>query len=410
MATFYAPLRSLCSRSFPILFCHRVREFPDTRVLLPMAKCRFDCDWIATGHTTCYDTQLGFCPVRGNIQSARLGCGLSLFFTLYNMTFASPQANKKILLDFPSKLDMTRYIARRLIYSVLVLASLTVVVFFITHLIGDPARLILPLDATEAQYQALRSSLGLDLPLHIQFLRFVAQVLQGDFGKSIWQGTPALTVVFEHFPATLYLAICTILVTTLVSVPLGIACALAPRSLLDRVTGAICFTGISMPTFWLALILILVFAVRLGWFRTSGYGGLPYLVLPVLTLSAVSIGRMTQLVRTSMLDEIDKPYMTTARAKGLFKRAIIYRHALRNAAIPIITFVGYEIASLVNGAVVVEVIFGWPGIGQLIMTSIERRDFPVIQANVLVVATLIVSINLVIDIVYGLIDPRIRYS
>lgn len=305
---------------------------------------------------------------------------------------------------------MTRYIARRLIYSIFVLASLTVVVFFITHLIGDPARLMLPLDATEEQYRALRVSLGLDLPLHIQFLRFAGQALRGDFGDSIWQNTPALTVVLDRFPATLYLAVCTILVTTLTSIPLGVACALFPRSFLDRVTGVLCFTGISMPTFWLALLLILVFAVHLGWFRTSGYGGLPFLVLPVLTLSAVSVGRMTQLVRTSMLDEIDKPYMTTARAKGLLERAVIFRHALRNAAIPIITFVGYEIASLVNGAVVVEVIFGWPGIGQLIMTAIERRDFPIIQANVIVVATLIVLINLVVDIIYGYIDPRIRYS
>lgn len=305
---------------------------------------------------------------------------------------------------------MTRYIARRLIYSIFVLASLTVVVFFVTHLIGDPARLMLPLDATEEQYRTLRASLGLDLPLHIQFLQFAGQALRGDFGDSIWQNTPALTVVFDRLPATLYLAICTIVLTTLISIPLGIACALSPRSLLDRITGVICFTGISMPTFWLALILILVFAVQLGWFRTSGYGGLSFLVLPVLTLSAVSVGRMTQLVRTSMLEEIDKAYMTTARAKGLLERAVIFRHALRNAAIPIVTFVGYEIASLVNGAVVVEVIFGWPGIGQLIMTAIERRDFPVIQANVIVVATLIVLINLVVDIVYGYIDPRIRYS
>lgn len=305
---------------------------------------------------------------------------------------------------------MTRYILRRLIYSLFVLASLTAVVFFITHLIGDPARLMLPLDATEEQYHALRASLGLDLPLHIQFLRFAGQAVQGDFGDSIWQDTPALSVVLDRLPATLYLAICTIVLTTIISIPLGIACALSPRSFLDRIAGALCFAGISMPTFWLALILILVFAVRLGWFRTSGYGGFSFLVLPMLALSAVTIGRMTQLVRSSILDELDKAYMTTARAKGLFERVVIFRHALRNAAIPIVTFIGYEIAGLVNGAVVVEVIFGWPGVGQLIMTAIERRDFPVIQANVIVVATLIVFINLAVDIIYGYIDPRIRYS
>jgi ABC-type dipeptide/oligopeptide/nickel transport system permease component len=208
----------------------------------------------------------------------------------------------------------------------------------------------------------------------------------------------------------MYLALSTVAFAMLVAMPMGIVSAIRPNSAIDRITMLLSFTGVSTPTFWLALMLILILAVRLGWFHTSGYGGLKYLALPMLSLSAYSIGRMAQMVRTSMLDEVGKPYITTARSKGLGEWAVLLRHALRNAAIPIITLAGHELANLANGAVVVEVIFGWPGIGQLAITAIERRDFPVIQADVLVVATAVVVINLVVDVMYAWLDPRIRYE
>jgi peptide/nickel transport system permease protein len=305
---------------------------------------------------------------------------------------------------------MSRYVLRRSFYSIFVLVGLTVMVFAVTHMIGDPAKLMLPLEASEEQYQALRRELGLDQPLYQQLSDFILQVMHGDLGVSIWQDVPALPLVLSRFPATIYLALSAVTFSLLIAVPLGIMSAVRPGSALDRVTTVFSFAGISTPTFWLALMLIIIFAVRLGWFKTSGYGGLRYLVLPVLCLSAYIIGRLMQMVRSAMLDEIGKPYITTARSKGLAERGVLFRHALRNAAIPIVTLAGYEIANLISGAVVVEVIFGWPGVGQLAITAIERRDFPVIQATVLMVATAVITINLLVDITYAWLDPRIRYG
>jgi peptide/nickel transport system permease protein len=196
----------------------------------------------------------------------------------------------------------------------------------------------------------------------------------------------------------------------LVALPLGIFSALRPGSIADRVTTVFCFAGISVPTFWLALMLILILAVTLRWFKTSGYGGLEYIVLPTLSLSWYTSGRMAQMVRSCMLDEMDRPYLTTARAKGLAEHTVVVVHALRNAAIPIITMTGDQLAHLASGAVIIEVIFGWPGVGQLAIAAIERRDFPVIQADVLVVAAIVILLNLLVDILYGWMDPRIRYQ
>jgi len=186
--------------------------------------------------------------------------------------------------------------------------------------------------------------------------------------------------------------------------------AVWPRSVIDRLTTVLSVTGVSMPTFWLALMLIIVFAVNLGWFKTSGYGGIEYLVLPVMALSVVHIGRISQVVRSCMLDELSRPYVTTARSKGLREQETVVGHALRNAAIPVITLTADEVAGLINGAVVIEVIFAWPGIGMLALDAIERRDFPVIQADVMLVAAVVVLLNLVVDLTYAYVDPRIRYA
>jgi peptide/nickel transport system permease protein len=305
---------------------------------------------------------------------------------------------------------MAAYVVRRLLYSVFVVAGLVIVVFVVSRFLGDAARLMLPIDAAEQEVNALRHNLGLDQPVHVQLVTYILQLAHGDFGTSLWQGVPAMQLVLSRFPATLYLAFSVIAFSLTIALPMGVLSAIYPRSLLDRITTIFSFVGISMPTFWLALMLITFLAVQLGWFRTSGYGGPEYLVLPLLSLAVVHIGRIGQVVRSSVLDELAKGYMTTARSKGLPERVVIARHALKNAALPIITLTADELAGLVNGSVVIEVIFGWPGIGLLAMEAIQRRDFPVIQADVLLVACSVVILNLLVDLTYAYLDPRIRYG
>ena len=298
---------------------------------------------------------------------------------------------------------------RRFVHSLLVLLGLVVVVFFVTHSLGDPARLMLRPEATEEQVQALRESLGLNEPLHVQFGRYIGNVARGDFGDSIWQRVPALPVVLDRVPATLYLATVTLALALPLAVILGIVSAIWPRSLADRVVTLVSLTGVSTADFWLGLMLILVFAVRLTWLPTSGFGGAQYVILPALALAFRPLGRVSQVVRSSMLDEMSKNYVTTARAKGLGERVVIVFHTLKNAALPIITLSGDEAAALLNGAVVIETLFGWPGVGVLLIQAIERRDLPVIEAAVITIAVMIVTVNLVVDLIYARIDPRIHY-
>jgi peptide/nickel transport system permease protein len=305
---------------------------------------------------------------------------------------------------------MTAYLIRRLIHSVFVLIGVSLLVFFVGRMIGDPARLMLPLEASEAQVEALRARLGFDQPIYIQLFKFLGDLARGDFGMSIWQGVPAMSLVLSRFPATVYLSVVVVGFSLIVALPMGVVAAIWPRSAIDRLTTVISVTGVSIPTFWLALMLIIVFAVQLNWFKTSGYGGPEFIVLPVLALSVVHIGRIAQVVRSCMLDELSRPYMTTARAKGLREHETVVRHALRNAAIPVITLTADEVAGLINGAVVIEVIFAWPGIGMLALDAIERRDFPVVQADVMLVAAAVVLLNLVVDLTYAYMDPRIRYA
>jgi peptide/nickel transport system permease protein len=305
---------------------------------------------------------------------------------------------------------MTAYLIRRLFHSIFVLIGVSLLVFFVGRMIGDPARLMLPLEASEAQVQALRTRLGFDQPLYIQLMKFLADLARGDFGMSIWQGVPAMSLVLSRFPATVYLSVVVVGFSLIVALPMGIVAAVWPRSVIDRLTTIISVTGVSIPTFWLALMLIIVFAVNLNWFKTSGYGGPEFIVLPVLALSVVHIGRIAQVVRSCMLDELSRPYVTTARAKGLQEAQAVVKHALRNAAIPVITLTADEVAGLINGAVVIEVIFAWPGIGMLALDAIERRDFPVVQADVMLVAAVVVVMNLVVDLTYAYMDPRIRYA
>lgn len=283
-------------------------------------------------------------------------------------------------------------------------------VFFVTHLLGDPARLMLRPEATDEQVEQLRDSLGLNDPMYVQFGRFIGDLAQGDFGESLWQRVPAMDIVLDRLPATLYLAGATLGVAIPLAVLLGIISALRPRSLADRFVTVFSLTGVSTADFWLGLMLILLFSVELGWLPTSGYGGINYVILPAAALALRPIGRISQVVRSAMLDEMNKGYITTARAKGLGERVVILSHTFKNAAIPILTMMGDEAASLLNGAVVIETVFGWPGIGILLIQAIEKRDLPLIEASVIVIAIMIVTVNLLVDLTYSIIDPRVRYE
>ena len=291
----------------------------------------------------------------------------------------------------------------------LILTGLVVVVFFLTQLIGDPARLMLRPEATPEQVQALRDSLGLNDPLLVRFARFVGDVLRGDFGDSIWQRTPALPIVMSRIPATLYLAAAALLLAIPSAIALGIVSALKPSKATNGVVTVLSLVGVSTADFWLGMMLVLVFAVELGWFPTSGFGGIQYVVLPAIALALRPIGRISQIIRSTLLDEIGKTYVVTARAKGLREQVVILGHVLKNAAIPTLTLTGDEAAALLNGAVVIETLFGWPGVGILLIQAIERRDLPLIEAAVVVIAIMILTVNLLVDLGYSLLDPRVRY-
>jgi peptide/nickel transport system permease protein len=293
-------------------------------------------------------------------------------------------------------------------FSLFVLVGVLVVVFFISSAIGDPARLMLPVDAPEDQYLALRNTLGLDDPLLQQFMRSVGGWVTGDFGNSLWQQAPAAQIVLQRLPATLMLSAVTLSISVPFAIFLGIMSARRPGSVWDRMLTTMALAGVSVADFWLALMLILVFAVDFQWFPTSGYGGFEYFVLPALTLAMRPTGRIAQVTRSAIIEEMQKQYAITARSKGASELRILFGHTLKNSLIPIVTIAGGEAASLLNGAVVVETIFGWPGIGSLFIQAIQQRDLPLIQASVVVVALLVISVNLLVDLSYGFIDTRVR--
>jgi peptide/nickel transport system permease protein len=306
---------------------------------------------------------------------------------------------------------MTAYLIRRLLQSVLVILGVSIIVFVVTRAIGDPARMMLPLEASEEQVEAFRDKMGFNDPLWVQFWNWGKNAVRGDFGDSLWQRTPAMQLVLERMPATLLLCSTAILLAVAASLPLGILAALRPRSWLDKITTSFSLIGVCIPDFWLGLMLILVLAVGLRIFFTSGYGTWRHLVLPAVALAARPWGRITQIVRTSMMDEMHRTYMMTARAKGLAEQNVIMSHALKNASIPIVTLAAWELTRMLAGyTIVVETVFAWPGFGQLAMQAIERRDLTLIQADVFVVALMIVVLNIAIDLVYAALDPRVRLA
>lgn len=303
---------------------------------------------------------------------------------------------------------MTQLILSRLGQALIVIAAALLLVFVVGAIIGDPVDLMLPVEASQAVRDELRQSLGFDQPLPMQFVDFLVRVSQG-FGESIWQNAPALELVLQRLPYTLYLAGIALLIAVPASLALGAWAAIKPKSIADRAITVFSLGGVSVVDFWLGLMLILVFSIHLGWLPTGGYGGgsLAYVILPAVTLAYRSIGRLAQFTRSALLDEYAKPYVATLRAKGMSERRI-FLHTIRNAAIPVITLSGDELASLINGAIVVEAVFSWPGIGSLLLQAINQRDLFLIEAAVVVMTVIIIVINFLVDLTYTYIDPKVR--
>ena len=290
---------------------------------------------------------------------------------------------------------MTTYVTRRLLQSLLVLFGVSFVVFFILHLTGDPALVLLPPDASAEDVQRFREAMGFNDPFVVQYGRFLSGALRGDFGQSVRHGESAFTLVVERMPATFELASAALVVALVLAVPAGIISAVRRNTLLDYVSTVVALLGQSMPTFWLGIMLILVFSVQFN-------------LLPSFTLGLFTTARITRLTRSGMLDVLSQDYIRTARAKGVGGPPVVWKHALKNAAIPIVTIVGIELGTLLGGSVITETIFAWPGVGRLSVQAIYNRDYPVVQAAVFLLSSTFVLVNLAVDVLYTYLDPRIR--
>jgi peptide/nickel transport system permease protein len=300
------------------------------------------------------------------------------------------------------------YVVSRLAQTVLVVALALTAVFFMVRLAGDPVLLFLPMDIQAKDVDEFRERLGFNDPLLTQYGRFVAGAVRGDFGESLRYKQDAFGLVLERLPATLGLAGAALALTFCLAVPIGVISAVRRGSVLDFVGMGLAVLGQAIPGFWLGLMLIYVFSVRLGWLPTGGTGGLAHLVMPCVVLAAFYAARMARLTRSSVLDILNEEFVLTARAKGLAELVVIGKHALKNAAIPVVTLAGLETAQLLGGAVIAETIFAWPGVGRLTVQALLNRDFPVVLAAVFVISTTYTLVNLGVDLLYGWLDPRTR--
>lgn len=304
---------------------------------------------------------------------------------------------------------MIKYLIRRIFSAIPVLLGVSLLVFLMVHLIpGDPAQHILGEFASPERVQELRDQLGLNDPLPIQYLNFLAKAVQGDLGKSLLSNAPVVQEIQRAFPVTIQLAFYSIIISSIFGLIAGVIASVKHNTFWDQFAMVGALFGISTPSFWLALIFMYIFAYNLGWFPISGYSGLASLVLPTAVLAALSAGSIARITRSSMLEVLGQDYIRTARAKGLDERTVVMRHSLKNAMIPVVTLVGLQFGALLAGAIITETVFALPGIGRLAVQAITTRDFPMIQGVVLFVATLFVVTNLVVDMMYGIIDPRIR--
>ena len=303
---------------------------------------------------------------------------------------------------------MRRFLVARSLHALATALGVSLVVFFLARLSGNPAALLVPLDASQAEFERMTRALGLDRPIWIQYGVFLRRLMSGDFGMSLRGAQPALSLVLERMPATALLAGSSLLIAVILGLPLGIMAAVHQNRLADRFTMVLALVGQSMPVFWLGLLLVVYLSVRFRLLPTSGYGTPAHLVLPAITLALYSMGRLARMTRSSMLEVMREDYVRTAHAKGLHGVRVLWRHALRNALVPVVTLLGLDLAALLGGAVVTETVFAWPGIGRLAIQAIETRDFPVVQAVVAIASLVYVLLNMLVDVVYALLDPQIR--
>ena len=303
---------------------------------------------------------------------------------------------------------MRSYVVHQLVQLVVVVIGISILAFVILHVLGDPVLLLLPQNAGKEEFERYRKLLGLDQPLWVQYWKFASQAVQGDFGKSWYADTPAFSLVLERMPPTIYLTLAGLVVALLIALPLGILAALKRHSFVDTLCTGIAVAGQAMPLFWFGIMLIIIFAVRLRALPASGYGTWQHFVMPAFCLGAALAPITMRLVRSGVIEVLSMEYITTARAKGVGERTVVIKHAFRNACIPIITILGLQFGQLLGGAIITETVFAWPGVATLTVESIRNQDFPVVQCAVILLALLIVAVNLVVDLLVGLIDPRIR--
>jgi peptide/nickel transport system permease protein len=303
---------------------------------------------------------------------------------------------------------MKRYVLRQLVQLVVVIIGISILSFGILYVLGDPVLLLLPQNAGKEEYERYHRLLGLDKPLYVQYWKFASKAVQGDFGKSWYADTPAFRLVLERMPPTLYLTSAGLVTALLIALPLGILAALKRHSFLDNLCTMIAVAGQAVPIFWLGIMLIIIFAVRLKALPASGYGTWQHFLMPAFCLGAFLAPITMRLVRSGVVEVMNMEFIKTARAKGVGERMVVVKHAFRNACIPVITVLGLQFGQLLGGAIVTETVFAWPGVATLAVDSIRNQDFPVVQCSVVLLALLIVSINFVVDMIVALIDPRIR--
>ncbi len=304
---------------------------------------------------------------------------------------------------------MLPYLFKRLWHTVFVVVGISVISFFFIHLSGDPVMLMLPGDASDAQIEELREQMGFNDPLYVQYLHFAWQAVRGKFGNSLYYKVPAMELILERLPASLELAVAAMLFALVVAVPVGIVSAVRRGSLLDMGSMLGALFGLSMPHFWLGIMMILLFSVELGWLPTSGRGSLAQLVMPSIALGLSLTAMFARLTRSVMLEVLSLDYIRTARSKGLKEWIVISKHALKNALIPIVTVAGMQFGFLLGGTVIIETVFAWPGVGRLVIQAIFNRDYPLVQSIVLVLALIFVAVNFLVDMLYMYLDPQISY-
>lgn len=300
------------------------------------------------------------------------------------------------------------YVGQRIVQALVSVFGVATLIFFILRLTGDPVLLMVPQNATAEDIAVLRHALGLDQPLGLQYISFLQQIFTGNLGYSYVQKMPVINIMMDRIPYTIDLAMSALILTVIIGIPMGMITAIYKGTWIEKVCMPFILVGQSMPAFWTGILLIMLLAVKLRWLPSSGADSLQSLILPAITLASLSIATVARMTRSSMLEELGQDYVRTARSKGVGVPRLLYRHLLRNASIPIITIIGLECANLLGGSVVTETIFAWPGLGQLTIQSIAARDFPLVQAIVVLGAAVYIFINLITDLVYGWVDPRIK--